>query len=173
MDTYLEFIIKKKLTFLKVTAIVLLYLTATILSFAVLIISLSSPVIMQLSAFFIGGFFYGAWWINKKMLIEYEYIVTNDELDIDKIIAKKARKRLLTVSVRSFEEFGIATEEIIKAKKDSSIKVFLDASMGNNSDNRYYAIFINKQSQKMMIVFNPTSRMLDSFKIFNPRVCGQ
>lgn len=173
MDTYLEFIIKQKFTFLKVLLVIFIYLAAAVLSFGVLILAFANPLVMQLSALLIGGFFYGAWWVSGRMRIEYEYIVTNDELDVDRIIAKKSRKRLLTVSVRNFEEFGIATEEIISKKKDNGIKVYLDASMGKNSYNRYYAIFLNKQSQKMMLVFNPTGRMLDSFKIFNPRVCGE
>lgn len=40
------------------------------------------------------------------MSVEYEYIVTNGEMDIDKIIAKRRRKRLITVNARTFERFG-------------------------------------------------------------------
>lgn len=172
MDTYLEYIIKQKYTFLKVMAVISLYLGATVLSIGVFILGLMSSAVMQFFALILAGLFFGAWWLSSKLCVEYEYIVTNDELDVDRIVAKKTRRRLLTVSVKNFEEFGVATEDVVKAKRDASVKVFLDASIGKKSDNRYYAIFLNKQSQKMMLVFNPTGKMLDSFKIFNSRVCG-
>lgn len=169
MDTYLEFMIKQKYTFVKILAVVMLYILATVLSLGVLVVAISSPVIMQFSVFIMAIFYFGAWWISKKLCVEYEYIVTNDELDVDRIIAKNTRKRLLTVSVKKFEEFGIADDEILK-KKDPSIKVILDASIGKDSFNRYYAIFYNKKGEKMLLVFNPTGKMLDLFKIYNPRV---
>lgn len=169
MDTYLEFIIKQKYTFSKVLLIIGLYLLAAILSFIVLIVAVRSSVIMQFSVLIMAIFFYGAWFLSRKLCVEYEYIVTNDELDVDRIIATKTRKRMLTVSVKKFEEFGVATEERISQLKKNA-KVILDASIGKNSVNRYYAYFDNKQGNKMLLIFNPTSRMLDLFKVYNPRV---
>lgn len=170
MDTYLEFLIKQKYTFVKVLAVILLYILATALSVGVLVVAVINPVVMQFSVFIMALFYFGAWWVAKKLCVEYEYIVTNDELDVDRIVAKNSRKRLLTVSVKKFEEFGVADDDIILKKKDSSIKVFLDASIGKGSLNRYYAIFYNKKGEKMLLVFNPTGKMIDSFKIYNPRV---
>ena len=52
---------------------------------------------------FVIGVFYYAYKLIKNSSIEYEYILTNNELDIDKIIAKSARKRMLTVNFREIE----------------------------------------------------------------------
>lgn len=43
------------------------------------------------------GSLYGGYILITNMSVEYEYIVTNGEMDIDKIIAKRRRKRLITV----------------------------------------------------------------------------
>ena len=45
----------------------------------------------------------GYYFLNKQFEIEYEYILTNDELDVDKIIARERRKHLLSVDIRTFE----------------------------------------------------------------------
>lgn len=169
MDTYLEFIIKQKYTFGKIICIIFLYTLATILSLGVFLIAITSPAVMQLSGFIIALLFFGVWTLHKKFNVEYEYILTNDELDVDRISAKRSRKRLLTVSVRNFDEFGTADDNsILKRKKD--FKVVLDASIGKGSINRYYATFNNKHGDRMLLIFNPTSKMIDAFKIYNPKV---
>ncbi|MBE7020266.1 MAG: hypothetical protein E7411_02385 [Ruminococcaceae bacterium] len=170
MDTYLEFLVKQKYTLSKVLMIAGLFLLAGILSFLSFFVAVRNPVVMQLICLIWALFFYGAWWLSQKLCVEYEYIVTNDELDVDRIIAKKTRKRLLTVSVKKFEEFGCANKEKIAELKNRNFKVILDASSGSCDDMPYYAVFDNKQGESMLLIFNPTDRMLNSFKIFNPRV---
>ena len=46
----------------------------------------------------------GGFWFSKNTEVEYEYSVTNGELDIDKIIAKRKRKPLLSVNASDFSE---------------------------------------------------------------------
>ncbi len=170
MDTYLEFLVKQKYTFSKIILVIGLFLFAAILSFLSFFVAVRNPVVMQFIVLIWALFFYGAWWLSQKLCVEYEYIVTNDELDVDRIIAKKTRKRLLTVSVKKFEEFGIAEKPVIEEIKKGNIKVFLDASSGAKNDVAYYAVFDNKQGGRMLLIFNPTQRMLESFKLYNPRV---
>ena len=45
-------------------------------------------------------------WLLQGLYTEYEYIVTNEDLDIDKIKGKRSRKRLITVSLKSVTEIG-------------------------------------------------------------------
>lgn len=54
-----------------------------------------------------------AYYLIVNTGIEYEYILTNNDLDIDKIIGKRKRRRLLTVKVNTFEDFGIYRPEDI------------------------------------------------------------
>jgi len=48
---------------------------------------------------------YGIYWLLTGMNIEYEYIVTNGSIDIDKIISQRKRVTLLSVDVKDFTEF--------------------------------------------------------------------
>ena len=67
-------------------------------------ITLAALILACLAFLFLGSFgllivaaiFYGAYRLYMFFFIEYEYIITNGSMDIDKIIAKNSRKRLLS-----------------------------------------------------------------------------
>ena len=65
--------------------------------------------------------------LAKKLEIEYEYTFTNGELDIDKIIAQRKRKRLISFNVNQITEFGIW---------DDDMEVEADSTMVLASDKR-------------------------------------
>jgi len=166
MDVYLEYMIKKKKTPVEHIITLGYYLLAFAVSYVLLFVKY---ITMFYPALVVGAFWL-AWYMSRKFNVEYEYILTNDELDVDRIIAKRIRKRLLTVSVRKFEIMEPAVGEAFeKAMADSSIQVKFDASLGANSENRYYAKFINKKGEKMILVFNPTDNMLRAMKQSNMR----
>ena len=173
MDTYTEHIIKQKYSFKAILMTFGLYLLATVLSVVTVTLAFSYPLVMQFAFALVVGYYVGAWFITQKFNIEYEYIVTNDELDVDKIMSRKTRKRMLTVSARKFDEFGKAEgprfEELMK---NPEIQVKFDASISKKSDGRFYALFVNKKEQKMLLIFNPTEKMLKMFRIYNPEKVG-
>lgn len=49
------------------------------------------------------GLLYGAYLLFSKFNKEYEYILTNNELDIDVIYNRNSRKRVMTVNMRKIE----------------------------------------------------------------------
>jgi len=49
------------------------------------------------------GLGYAAYLIITSRNIEYEYAVTNGDLDIDKIISQRKRKRIFSANCKSFE----------------------------------------------------------------------
>jgi hypothetical protein len=51
------------------------------------------------------GFCWLAWYLSGLQNIEYEYSLTNNDLDIDKITAKRSRKRLITIKVTTFTDY--------------------------------------------------------------------
>lgn len=170
MDIYLEHMITKPRTAMETACCVIYYLVAASLTLLLAFVPLPTfaitffPVIVFV-------LFWCAWKLARKYRkVEYEYILTNDELDVDRIIAKKERKRFLTVSVKKFEIMeSCNSEKFAKYLSDSSIKVKFDASLGEGSENRYYSVFVNKKSERMLLVFNPTNEMLEAIRRFNMR----
>ena len=100
------------------------------------------------------GILFGLVWILTGMNYEYEYILTNDDFDFDKITGKRKRNRLITIKFNTVEEFGV-----------------YDGSQGNNvnatvvaTDNTgtgiYYIIAKHKTHGMTMVLFTPNERMV-------------
>ena len=169
MDIYLEYMVKQKYSAKSAILCVLAYLAAIALTMLTFFGMFYNSFLLRFSFPLIIGYFIGAWWITQRFNIEYEYILTNDELDVDKIMSGRARRRMLTVSVKNFDKFGAAEgKEFEMAMNDSSISVKFDASESKYSEGRYFAIFNNKRGERMMLIFNPTQKMLEAFRRYNP-----
>ena len=97
------------------------------------------------------------------MNIEYEYIVTNGEIDVDKIMAKRRRKRLLTANARTFESFGLFRQQD-HAGKDYTSRVYASESMDESTS--YYAVFTHAKLGKTLLVFTPDDRVLDALDVY-------
>lgn len=158
MDVFCEYIVKAKrkpvhnvITVLGIIlTIVLIYLSLPILA------SPLSSVALLLDAAII----YGLYILITHFNIEYEYILTNSELDVDKIIAKRKRKRVFSMNVKDFE----VLEPVDSNKNYQNI---LDCSSKNNQD-LYYGIF-SKDSKTQTLIFNPPLKMLENMKQYSPR----
>ena len=111
MDVFVEHMVKRRPTGKDIFLMSLYALLAVIVF--VFGVFFTGPLLGPFS--FVGAFIgvaalFGAYYLISNMNIEYEYIVTNGEIDVDKIMAKRRRKRLLTANARTFE-----SEKIIRA----------------------------------------------------------
>ena len=52
--------------------------------------------------------------------VEYEYIVTGNELDIDKIMARRKRERLITVKLSKFKSIA-KSDEFVPSSDDATV----------------------------------------------------
>ncbi len=121
------------------------------------IIQLSQPIITMMFLFLAAAGGYMTYLLVQGRYVEYEYTFTNGELDIDKIIAQKKRKELLSVEVRTFTDFG-------KYSDDMTLVMATD----NIISNEYYADFEHSEYGKTRLVFVPDEKMLGNIKKFLP-----
>ncbi len=157
MDFFNEHIVKKKKDakdWLFTAAILLMGWALFLLS--VIFIRYTASVIVLL----IAAIIYGMYYFISGISTEYEYIVVNGEMDIDKIIARRNRKRLLSVNSKDFEYFAPLKGEY-KRNITPSHKV-INAASSLNADNLYFALYY-KNNQKICLVFEPTEKMVQEF----------
>lgn len=100
----------------------------------------------------------GVIWLTVYLLqglnVEYEYIVTNDDLDIDKIVGRRKRKRLISVDLKSVDEFAPYLNE---TELNSDLTVLADDGTGYDM----WYVFIDTESNgKIAIIFNPDNRTI-------------
>lgn len=100
----------------------------------------------------IGGC-YLAYLLFTNTFTEYEYIVTNNEMDIDKIVGRRKRKRLITVKLNSVSQWGEYGGNTIAA--DATVI----ATDGRGQDDRYLVAQHDKYG-KVAVIFTPSEETL-------------
>ncbi len=165
MDTFLEKLVTKRRTFSDNLMTFGLLMAGLIL----ILISLSIPLLNQLgvSLLLAVGLAYLTYRFISARNIEYEYIVTNGDLDIDKIISKRKRKRIFSASCKEFEILAKVSSNSF-SQSVQSIKNRIDATSSINSPDAYFAT-LSYKGEKTLVIFEPDERMLNNFKVFIPR----
>lgn len=176
MDVFFEQIVAKRNTGIDlvkkigivVAALLLIFIFAFILpgfQMAEGVLGIIGQIFSTLGLLLAAGVIYGTYYLISSMSIEYEYILTNGEIDVDKIIARRKRKRLITVDTRQFTEFGLYQNA---PQTDSGTTVIMACS-STQDPNTYYALLDHAKFGKCMLVFNPNEKILTNMKQYIKR----
>jgi hypothetical protein len=166
-DVFIEKIVKRKadsrqrLTRLAIVAGGFLIIILSIVVSGMIAFQLF-PIIFALTVFF--GFRF-----LKRQSWEFEYAVTNGEIDIDRIYGQSARKRILTADCRNFDVFLPMIPENAREYESKTIKVTVDAASASDAEGRWFAVFQGKDGQRTMLIFEPDERMLNAINASLPR----
>ena len=158
----MEIMVRKKLTFrvilfrvLIIAAAVAFALFLWILSFADGFKSYSTFIILVIMAECYGAFI---WFSSFR--VEYEYLVTNGEIDIDRITAKRRRRRLVSFKARDIERIGLYSKEAVRGTS------FSKTYMVNSSDKEegiWFAVFRNVNGT-ILVVFNMSENLFGAIR---------
>ncbi len=162
--TFFEQIIKRKNTIQVMLLKCLILFVGLLLFFAMLPLCFLSIGGVGLGpfAFLIAvGALYFAWYLISGLNLEFEYIFTDGELDIDKISAKRKRKRMLSVRVSSFEEFDAFDLEKYRQKQ---YDVVYNASASLQEPGNYYAVFRNAERKQCILILTPNEKILEAIQ---------
>ncbi|MBC7960135.1 MAG: hypothetical protein H7X94_09730 [Vallitaleaceae bacterium] len=102
----------------------------------------------------------------RRFNVEYEYILTNYELDIDRIYNKMKRKKGISIDVK---RFSIVVPVLKKEYENELSKVdkVLDFSSGVVKENTYAAIY-TMDGKRIKLIFEPNEKLLKSIKMYCP-----
>ena len=161
MDSYKEQIIKVKPTVATYICKALIWVLALLIAFGSFFVALQLklPFIILISAAII----YAAYKANSMLNIEFEYIATNGSVDVDKIINKSSRKRLVSFDCSKVEEVKKYSSDIIKNK---AVKTF---TCTDNFEDAYVFIASTKEFVKCNIIISPNDGFINHIKLFIPR----
>ena len=106
----------------------------------------------------------GTWYLWTTQRVEYEYIISGDQLDITKILSESRRKPMITVSIRDFTAFGRLTE--MPAVTDSQTLVLACSAQ----DETAFCADLDRTEHGMTrIVFTPNDDILYYLSQHMPR----
>lgn len=102
-------------------------------------------------------------WVLMGLNVEYEYTVTNNEMDIDKIIGRRTRKHMITVDLGGAEDFGgYPPQEPVDAETT------VEATSGLERD-AHYLVVKHRDYGKVKIIFNPNEKLREAIAQEFPR----
>lgn len=155
-ESYIEQMIKQKTTMptmVKRAAISLLILLGILLCW----ISVAAfPLFLGLVAL--------AVWLLKRTSLEYEYIYYAGDIDIDKIMGRQKRKRVLSTNIKDLEV--LAPTGSVELQRYRDLKV-LDCS--TNTENPTYEMVVMIKGQKTRVKFEPKEQIVDGMRMYDPR----
>ncbi len=158
MDTFVEQIIAIKKTAKTWSAyFAIAFLAVILLTASFLFLRIIFPVLAAL-------IFFGVFKLYSMLNVEYEYIITNSTMDIDKIIAKSSRKRIV-----SFDLTAVLRIEKYTGSLPSDIEKDCFFVCNRDDENAYVLIFKTEGKPQQAFVFAPNEKMIEGMKKFLPR----
>ena len=104
---------------------------------------------------------------HDRLLTEFEYTFTNGALDFAEVYNNKKRKSLGSLNVKTVEAFGKVSsgsfQRYLKMPDVKRMNWFL------NRDAELYYFFFSKDSQKKMIILEPSEEMVGMIQQYIPR----
>ena len=106
------------------------------------------------------------WFFHDKLLTEYEYTFTNGSLDFAEVYNNKKRKSLGSLNVRNVEAFGkVASSSFQRYLNMPGIKRM---NWFLNREAELYYFYFTKESDKKMIILEPSEEMVDYIRKYLP-----
>lgn len=168
MDTFLEYLVKKKDMPKDILLKILIILLAFLVSGIVFIAFTAVSLLRSFSFIAAAAVLYGAYILLQRNTIEYEYIFTNGDLDIDIIRGKRFRSRIASIKCKDIEHMEkIGENEPPFLKKDGALK---NVNAVYNPENPgIYKIAGFSAGERINIMFQPPEKLVEAMIPYNPR----
>lgn len=168
MEIFMEYIVKHKRTG-KDTMIVAGIILLAFILIVISSIMLTVQMLASLWLLVVAGIIYGAVFLIKRTIVEFEYILTNNELDIDKIMAKSSRKRIISVDFKEIEICAPVNSPDHKFEYENTQAITKTYDCIGDGITDIYFIDMNGEGGKVRVLFQPPYKLIESAKKFNPR----
>ena len=147
---YRELIVPRNDNLTKKTVLTVTGALLTVLS---IVFSIVSGIYLLLLLSMVLGF--GTWFLRIQNSIEYEYIISGDELSVTKILAQSKRKPMLTVTLNHFTAFG----KLAEAPEASGSQTLVLACTAQD-DTAFYADFDHAEFGQTRLIWTPNDDIL-------------
>ena len=140
-------------------AAVLLILTC-LMAFALHLIGIFSILFVALAV----GIGYAAYVISGQLSVEYEYIFTNGDLDVDKILSKRSRRRVGSIKCRDIVRMGKYDPEAHRSE------MYNQRIVASNVDEDAWYVVAQHDADSILLIFKPGEKLLAAMKPYVSRM---
>ncbi|HIT07146.1 MAG TPA: hypothetical protein IAB53_10975 [Candidatus Scybalocola faecipullorum] len=159
-DVFSEVLVKRKMVSTNYLIVLATVLGAAVLTLALLLF-LPTFIVVAIAIWF------GVYFVISIQKVEYEYIFTSGDLDIDQISGNFKRKRKLELTGDSIEIIAPEDSHELDSYRNGQYKVY-DFSSRDKSKKRY-VIIANISNGRVKVFFEPTEKMIDNMWKYSPR----
>lgn len=104
---------------------------------------------------------YGVWFFITSLNVDYEYAFLSSVLRIDKVIAKRRRRKMLKIDVSKFEDFFPYSDKEMSSRK---FKKIYRACGHEFSEDNYVACFHADARGNCALIFTPNEEFINGMK---------
>lgn len=133
MDTFVEQLVVIKNDGKKKATKVALWVICSLLAAGLIVISVFNPGIAFLTLLLAAASFFCAYYFSGQLNTEFEYIITNKDIDIDCIINKKKRVRMASFHGSDIENIEKYNPRKHKADKSRNINAYFGCTPDKNT----------------------------------------
>ena len=159
-----EFIVKKKNTVADIIMTVMLYVAACFIGL-VMLVTLMPYNMIGIALLILLGALYGAQILSGMFKKEFEYIITNDIVDVDLIMNKSRRKRLISFTMADTEIIASVKDPIYSEYRNKQYDRRIYATTGRQEAIVYFAV-VEKQG-KTIVFFEPPHEALEMLEQYS------
>ncbi len=169
MDIFCEQIVKKKKSTNECLLVGLIWLAGWLIAMMLCWLGLNLQSFFPLCILGAAGVAFGAFKLASRFNLEYEYSVTNGVLDVDKIINRSDRKRMVSAEIASFDRFAVYHSGSAEFDTKRYDKVVVAIADPNGHDQVYAAVLRHPVHGRMLILFQPGEKVLTTVQKSLPR----
>lgn len=157
-DVFVEQLVKHKLRLKNILIKVLAIVVTVFITLTVWLIAPTYSYIIFTAAVLL------AYVVFRSQDYEFEYIYTNGELDVDRIVAQRRRKRVMSTDCRSINVMAPEKPENEHLVRKYDIVRTVDYSSSPKSEGRWFFVFTGGSGAQVKVIFEPGKRLLEAMK---------
>lgn len=157
-DTFVEELVVRHNTVKNLMLDVLIIIAAVALAAAVWLFL--SPIFPAMLVILVVAAYLGV----KFQGVEFEYSFTNGDLDVDKIMAKRKRVRLVEINQKQIQVMAPYTAEYESVTRDYSVSRVIDVSSSKNAAGRWFMIYEDAEGKYVFLVLQPSKRFREAMQ---------
>lgn len=168
MDIFVEQLVKKEKTVRDRLITVCIVLCVVLLPLACVALAYITSIyyFMMVAFFVLIAAVYGAWYFITAQNVEYEYSVTNSNITVDKVVAKRKRKRIVSFDIKKIEEMGRFDDKDYEKRKYDKL---MCASASDFGEDVYAAVFYIEKYGNCLLLFSPNEKVLEAMRPYLKR----
>ncbi len=168
MDIFVEQLVKKKRDGKDMLKIILSIVGAFVIIALLGLLSAFIPFIGMFMLIAVVGLIYGLYLMITSVNLEYEYVFTSGELDVDKVINARKRKHMTSFDVEDMEVFADKSYSEFGRYMENPRIEKLWACVDREGDDLCFAVY-NSGGASKMLLFSPNEKIREGIRAMAPR----